>query len=710
MIINELRFSDFLVFSREQLLEFPTEAESNVIILLAPNNTGKTNVIRALKFLFYGHLPDCTEATAYRLINERARARARTGTELAGWVEAAFELDGESFRVRRSVKTRKLGKDQWFAPEITFRKVRRDREIRLEPDKDKIMETRMRTAVPEALFDAFYFKGEPLDGKLLGGVRAIRESLQSFLHEDQWEEAERAAEEVRRGYTREIEKLTERHKEYNALLSREEAFRGHALKQQEELKRLKLELEAAAARFDELTTKLQELGPAGDSEKVVQEFRQSRDALEKAKRSRERADGDIRRLVGSSKGIPFLLGAIPTARRLLKEMQEDNILPADISAPFVDRVLKAKQCICGCEHTDETRAAWLKYRERTLSADLNRGLTDLLNAVQEDTPQSYQRFSEQLAAEIEQAIETRGRHLQEAALFETKCKELEQRLAASPVEAIRAVTAELRKASDAKQRLQGEIGRLETDLGLTQKNLANLKPQLEKAKPGGEVARKEKILQKGRTRAEKLRLLIQESRELMTKSFHAILQRSVSEYYDQAVYDGSRARISRASLLPAIETNGEIHGNLGGGQSQLLALAYIVSLSRLRKSLHAQMVGLGIGLGKLDDQSFFLDSPFNQMTEHYAHAIARFLDGNARQVVLLLARQQWNLVKPVLGGRATRMFAFHYATLAEKVRELKEADPKLEDFTYEIGKRKLRLLEELPRGEEHPYTTIDRIE
>jgi hypothetical protein len=24
---------------------------------VAPNNTGKTNVIRALKFIFYGHLP-----------------------------------------------------------------------------------------------------------------------------------------------------------------------------------------------------------------------------------------------------------------------------------------------------------------------------------------------------------------------------------------------------------------------------------------------------------------------------------------------------------------------------------------------------------------------------------------------------------------------------------------------------------------------------
>lgn len=63
MLIKELRICDFLVFPREQVIELPTEGDSNLVVILAPNNTGKTNVIRALKFLFYGHLPDCREAT-----------------------------------------------------------------------------------------------------------------------------------------------------------------------------------------------------------------------------------------------------------------------------------------------------------------------------------------------------------------------------------------------------------------------------------------------------------------------------------------------------------------------------------------------------------------------------------------------------------------------------------------------------------------------
>lgn len=85
MLIKELRISDFLVFPGEQVITLPTEGESNLVVILAPNNTGKTNVIRALKFFFYGHLPDCTAATARRRRQrDCATAGSRTPRVLRG--------------------------------------------------------------------------------------------------------------------------------------------------------------------------------------------------------------------------------------------------------------------------------------------------------------------------------------------------------------------------------------------------------------------------------------------------------------------------------------------------------------------------------------------------------------------------------------------------------------------------------------------------
>jgi DNA sulfur modification protein DndD len=650
MIIKEIRLSNFLSFPGEQCLTLPTDEESNLVVVLAPNNTGKTNIIRGLKFLFYGHLADCTEATSYRLIHDGTRSETKVGGEAHGWVQVALELDGELLVLRRTIKSRKRGADQWMPAELAFgRLMPGGREgPKLVLDSDGIYQTKLRTMVPEQIFDAFYFKGEPLDGKLLGGVNAIRKSLASFLHEDRWEEAQEAVERVRQHFHQQLSRLNEQNSEYTRLLNDEELFRNHLLKEQEKLRTKKAEQQELVAAFDDVTVRLQELGSAGDGEKWVAQLRELRGKLDIARRNSERADTEIARLVGASRGIPFLLGALSTARRILKQMQEENILPADISEPFVNRVLSAKCCVCGHAHDDNTRAAWTRYKEKTLSVDLNRGLSDLLNAVEDTNSRSYMRLSRDIAAKLDAARTARTNALKEIETLEKSVADLEKKLQDSPIEEIRALTQKLRSLVSQREQIKSEITQLEGSTKQVEANLKAHKDRLHRARPSGALAQKEKALRFARERADKLRLLIQESREVMTRSFHELLQKSVTEYYDQSAYDGSRARINRATLLPAIEADGQVRGNLGGGQSQLLALAYIVSLSRLRKSLHVQMKKLGIGYGRVDDQSFVLDSPFNHVTEHYAHAIARFLEGNARQVVLLLARHQWNLVHPII--------------------------------------------------------------
>jgi DNA repair exonuclease SbcCD ATPase subunit len=124
MLIKELRICNFLVFAGEQRIELPTGGNSNLVVILAPNNTGKTNIIRALKFFFYGHLPDCTEATAHRLIHDGIRAVAPVGAEIKAWIELTLELEEEEeLTLRRTVKTCKRGKDQWMPPELMRHKV-----------------------------------------------------------------------------------------------------------------------------------------------------------------------------------------------------------------------------------------------------------------------------------------------------------------------------------------------------------------------------------------------------------------------------------------------------------------------------------------------------------------------------------------------------------------------------------------------------------
>ena len=75
-------------------------------------------------------------------------------------------------------------------------------------------------------------------------------------------------------------------------------------------------------------------------------------------------------------------------------------------------------------------------------------------------------------------------------------------------------------------------------------------------------------------------------------------------------------------------------------------------------------------------------------------------------MVLLLARHQWNLVREIIEPATDQLLTFKYHTLPDKIAELKKKDPALEDFTYEYRGKKIKLVHELPDGEEYPYTTI----
>jgi DNA sulfur modification protein DndD len=706
VIFKQLKFSDFLVFSGEQSLDLRSERDNSLVVILAPNNTGKTSVIRALKFLFYGDLADCNESTAHRLLNDRTRALCPSGSELVGYVQATVEFDGQALTVQRSIRARKSGKDQWLNPAIELSEVRIGGNTVLTPDRQGILQGRLTTMVPPTLFDAFYFKGEPLDGKLLGGVSGIRKSLESFLHEDAWQEAEKAAEAVRGQLTKELEKLTEKHAEYSKKLREEELIEDHLRKLSESEAQIREQLEVATIQWNEVSEALAQLGSASEAERQLSQLKLCSAQRDQARQARDRADAEIARTVGQSRGIPFLLGAIPIARRILSALRDDNILPADVSERFVERVLAAPKCVCGQVHTTDTREAWTRYKDKTLNVDLSRGLSDLLRAVEDQGSHSYAQLARTTALRLETLAEQRATACAELDQQERQIRELEAQLTNSPIEAIRGHTRKLGELANRRQHLQKELTSVEDNAQFIRKNLERVRTEKEKAKPAGAIAQKERQITKTRERAERLRLLIQNSRTVLKRSFHKILQDSVADYYNSTATDGSKARINSQDLLPKIESNGQIHGNLGGGQSQLLALAYIVSLARLRKTLHEQMVEIGIGLGKVDDQSFFLDSPFNHMTDHYAHAIARFLRGNARQVVLLMARHQWNLVREIIEPEMERVYAFQFRTLPSIYEDLKQKDASLGDSTYRVGKHSLTLVAPLPHGETHPTTTI----
>jgi DNA sulfur modification protein DndD len=712
MILKQLTLNNILTYAGEQTINFPESRQSSLTILVGPNSAGKTSIIRALKFFLYGEkgLPPDQNVQAY--IGKRLLAATPVEQTAKAWVEVVirhrFNNETSEMRLRRQIEVKRLAEDSWHKqPTVTLFEVQyagQGRPPRLVPDDQGARQRTLTRLVPEALFDAFYFRGEPLDGKLLGDLNNIRGALGVFLHEDEWKQAEMAAREIRGRIDKEIQKLTAN---------------------QTELRDAVQKCRDAEDRVDVLDKALNEqIIPRASLEQERSNFElawkavgnhdvsAAQSEISKAERAKAEADARIRecdaelhRMIGKSMGLPFLLGGVDGVASILSSMQQQNILPADITEGFVDRVLANDACVCGRVHDTGSRENWEAYREKSMAAEASNGLRKLLDWVSPSGPwsitQSARNSQEQLdrlLTERKKAVEASNRAATWLAEATAKFKEI-------PID-------EIQQLARRRNQIVSDIANLEKNIGITSRKLQEEKAGLAALQKNVEAAKKKAggtskefdKLEATKKRARDLEELLVRCRRELTEHFRAALQKSLSESYDRHATDGSRAIIDAQTLRPSITASGQRTNLLGGGQSQLMALSYVVALARLRQQMHQWMDQLGAKLGQIDDLSFFMDSPLGHMEDHYKKAATALIPGSARQVLLLLWKEEWDYVREKISQHADSIYAVRLNTREEDVRKVAEADR-----LYTFPDRTVELIVPLPAQEQQPHSEFIQI-
>jgi AAA15 family ATPase/GTPase len=98
MVITKITIHNFLNYFGSNTYEFPTANDNSLTIIVGPNSAGKTTVLRALRFWFYGDAPHLkkTENSNRRillpkLLSNKAKSEKKPGELLEGWIEVSFE-------------------------------------------------------------------------------------------------------------------------------------------------------------------------------------------------------------------------------------------------------------------------------------------------------------------------------------------------------------------------------------------------------------------------------------------------------------------------------------------------------------------------------------------------------------------------------------------------------------------------------------------
>ncbi len=673
MIFERLILTDILGFSGRNEIVLPDASkETTLTVILAPNSAGKTNILRALHFLLYNKLPQVERSNAHKIINDHRRALTEPGKKCEGFIEAKMLIGDKSHTFRRRIVAARADNDRWNS-EIKLDWIRHEKNgdievTRNDPKTQVEAEDYVGRLVEPELFDYFYFEGEAYAKKL--GERNnkddLSKALKSQLHSERWKDAQRTVKKIADEFRDEIKTLTVKDRAYQDAAAHEQRIAGQVEHLRDEFKKAGELHDAAIEKYADLQRRLISIASGTDHRDTAKRLEAAANELSGQKTKQVRSESQILQLIGASRGLPFLQCAIPPAKEVLAEMRRDNLLPADLSEPFLNRLLENNLCICG-RNLDSITAAEARtcievFKSRSMARATNEALMKLLNAIDGPLFNDSKRISDELASllhERAESIETQ-RHLDATIL---PLREQLDKSNHAEIEQIQKDqtywAAEAKKQGAHKDDLEQSLKRQE--VGFKQ-----AKEERQKVERGTE-RRGIQSLTQARDRADELHDLIGLSLSALESSLQENLQATVSLLYDTAANDGTHALISR-SLLPEIRKGDDVQYNVGGGLQQLLALSHIIGLTELRKRLWHDLKGIGILTPRADDQSFFLDSVFAPTDLGNARLIAEFLPGKARQMVVLLAPQQWHInIREPLEKAANKVYRLHRYTYREPV-------------------------------------------
>ncbi|WP_193211129.1 AAA family ATPase [Luteolibacter marinus] len=702
MLFDRLCLHNFQRYAGDFEIQFPDpKKHAAFVVILAPNNTGKTTIIRALKFLLYGELP---AGNPWELVNDRTRDGASIGDNVSAWVEARIRInDDDPITVRRSLTVRRIDdRGRWVVEGPALHCKKSDNRGEKYYKDDGFIQSKITRAVPEDLFSWFYFHGEPAGGKMAhGGADGLRESLQKVIQLQRWDDSERLAEKLAKKIESEIATEVGANREYQQIQSQLETVQNGLKKSKEDLRKCENLLSEGSDKLAALEARTDELAAAAAKAKdTLSAIRKLENSKATAEREADSAARGYRDRVAKLGGLPFLQALFDTADIRLEGLRKKNLLPAEVSKPFIERLIKQEACVCGRPHDDAAILSLREYLKGALATQTN---SDLLELSRQLDPANGAPFRQRLVGhsdEIRRLREVEGSARRRASETARQLDELhppddgELTDFESLLKDRRILSSKLENIRDKKKELEHTATKQEQAIKAYRNQLSSIGG----GRRGGKVPKLNEELGK----AQNLLDAIREGKDRFEASVASVLKRHLSQLFDNAVTSGNTASISSRTFLPVIRTSrGTVEANPGGGEKQVLELAFVIALSELRREINQTVRAAGLGGNLLGPQSFVLDSPFTSVDPNYMRVIAEFLPGKARQMIVLVAKQNWHdTIREALEDHVTMAYAVTLHTSSA----IKEPDA----YRFVFRGKKHDLLVKLP-GKETPFTSYSQI-
>ncbi|MCY4276304.1 MAG: AAA family ATPase [Gammaproteobacteria bacterium] len=627
MILEEIRLNDFRCFFGETFIRFSEDPNRNVTIIYAENGVGKTTLLNALLWCFYGETTARFEKRE-DILNYDAKKAGRTVAS----VGVLFEHNDSRYIAKRFANIGSSSGRKFLVARIDD-----GSQITLDsPD------TFINTVIPRDMASHFLFDGEHAEVFLgennRGSIKsAVRDILGCSLIETAIDDLQSVSNQFRKQIpsTAATKRIEDLNKVLDALATQIETDR--------------MSVTELGRRREQTDQQIQDIDAKLRNTAAAKEHQTSRDRLNgqlaRAQKRKKEYDDEVYKWLGENGRFIVSKRITEETFSFLDEKQHRGRIPSPYNEEFVKDVLEAEECICGA-----TLVPGSPESKKVASL-----LEKAANQVMRDRVSKVRGRLTSLKSERAKApgrLTNAKRRLSEAndefATTEAQLAEISEKLTGINFDDIADRERRRGELMDDLREIDRKIGSLETNISNAERKKTSIDHEItELAKQDKQTA----IYGKRRNLCETIKGQLEVQLVSEEDQARKVLRAGIRRILEATTCKVLNLRMNDDYVISLVNTDGAALPK-SSGENQLLGLAFTAALVEFAKvRQNAQDYRLLPGTVA----PLVLDSPFGQLDEAYRATTAEFIPKMARQVVLLVSRSQGsedvlNAIKEHLGA------------------------------------------------------------
>ena len=348
MIIQSIEMNNFRQYVGKQKIEFSTDKEKNVTVLIGVNTSGKTTIIRAFEWCLYGK----NGFEDPILLNSDVRSNMHVGDTQTTYVAVTFIHDDMQYILKRSFTyvcsdRRKEGNDVVVTlnkkpnEDLTLEYLLQDGQTKTNVERNNIEESIDRV-LPTDLSDYFFFGGERISG--IANRADLSKAVRGLMRLDVLEHSRDHLQAV----TKKFNGMIDTSGNAAAQKARDslETYKKKKAVLQENLQNAEKERDYWYGKEKEYSAELSK-----SNVEQVKAAKKERDRIESSlKREQERLEACKKAMVAAFNMRPYAFFGMPAIKKsleILEAVKESTESVPAMEQESIDYLIHRGTCICG---------------------------------------------------------------------------------------------------------------------------------------------------------------------------------------------------------------------------------------------------------------------------------------------------------------------------------------------------------------------------